>query len=164
MKQKKIHITSGMKVPEKYFDDFKKNLIEIIEIESVVKNKEGFKIPEAYFEQSKKSILQATTSTTKRLYLPAIRYAIASCLVILLISSVWIYVSQNSVQGFGFSDLTSSEIQDYLNDRYLEDKKYLILEQMEMASLEKLIVIGNYDIENLDDYLQEYDYNLEENY
>ncbi|GIJ96225.1 hypothetical protein CAPN001_07940 [Capnocytophaga stomatis] len=165
MEQDKLNINSGMKVPETYFDDFKKNLRDRIDIEFVMPKKQEFKVPEAYFEQSRESILKATTQKTKTFYLPIVKYAVASVLAVLLVSSVWIYVSQNSLKSVQFSDLTSVEIQNYLNNSYLgEDKTYLILEQLETVSLNSSIVNESQNMENLDNYLREYDYNIEENY
>ncbi|GIM49243.1 hypothetical protein [Capnocytophaga stomatis] len=165
MEQDKLNINSGMKVPETYFDDFKKNLRNRIDIEFVIPKKQEFKVPEAYFEQSRESILKATTKKTKTFYLPIVKYAVASVLAVLLVSSVWIYVSQNSLKSVQFSDLTSIEIQNYLNNSYLgEDKTYLILEQLETVSLNSSIVNESQNMENLDNYLREYDYNIEENY
>ncbi|MFK8298013.1 hypothetical protein ACI76O_03505 [Capnocytophaga cynodegmi] len=162
MKQSELNIKSGMKVPETYFDDFKKNLKKTIDAELFIENKQGFKVPEGYFEHSKESILKSTTERKKIFHFSMVRYAVASVLVLFFVSVVWKYTSQASKNVY-FSDLTSAEIQDYLNDTYLEDKTYLILEQLETVSLNS-IVNENQNMENLDDYLQEYDYKLDENY
>ncbi|GET46889.1 hypothetical protein [Capnocytophaga felis] len=165
MEQDKLHINSGMKVPETYFDDFEKNLKNRIDIEFIITKEQGFKIPEAYFEQSRESILKFTTRKTKTFYLPIVRHAVASVLILIVVSSIWIYISRNSLESVQFSDLTSLEIQNYLNDIYLEDDKtYLILEQLEAVSLNNSIVNESQNMENLGNYLQEYDYNIEENY
>ncbi|MDO4781763.1 MAG: hypothetical protein Q4A09_00930 [Capnocytophaga felis] len=154
-----------MKVPETYFDDFEKNLKNRIDIEFIITKEQSFNVPEAYFEQSRESILKFTTRKTKTFYLPIVKYAAASVLILILVSSVWIYISRNSLESVQFSDLTSLEIQNYLNDIYLEDDKtYLILEQLEAVSLNNSIVNESQNMENLGNYLQEYDYNIEENY
>lgn len=162
MNQDGLHIQSGMKVPSSYFDDFKANMLKSIEEESVFPTKDGFTVPENYFETSKNAILSATVRKPKKIFLW--RYVAAAVSVILLISSVWVYIFENQSNKIQFSDLTSAEIQHYLNETYLEDKPYLILEQLQNVNIDNLTVLENQNIENIESYISEYDYDFDENY
>ncbi|MDO4229949.1 MAG: hypothetical protein Q4C98_09050 [Capnocytophaga sp.] len=152
MTEDNLHIKSGMQLPKGYFDQLKKELLNQAELESY--------IPKNYFEQSKKAILNATSRKPKTIFLPFIRYAVASVVGLLIISVSWKYLSKNQSDTIYFSDLTSTEIQNYFDNAYLEDKNYLILEATNDVQIEQSFV--DEPISNIDDYLSEYDYRLDE--
>ena len=77
---------------------------------------------------------------------------------------MWIYFTDNKVDNLTFTDLTSSEINNYLNENYSEETPFLILEQVGTMNLENLTVNEEQRIKNIDVYLSEYDYNWDEFY
>ena len=162
MEQNDLHIKSGFKIPEDYFDDFKGNLMNVIELNELLSKKDGFKVPPDYFEKSQVGILKLTTKKTV-INLLSIRYVAVACfLLILLTSSMWIFVNQNDK--LQFSDLTSTEIQRYLSETYSEDKSYVILEYLQAIKLDDLLAIENQNEELIEAYISEYDYNFQEDY
>ena len=164
MIQDDLHIKSGMKVPEDYFDSSKNAILDIIAEKSFPAEK-GFKVPEKYFEQSKESILKATTKKRKVFSMSSIAiYSVASVIIVILFSPLWIYFTDNKVDNLTFTDLTSSEINNYLNENYSEETPFLILEQVGTMNLENLTVNEEQHIKNIDVYLSEYDYNWDEFY
>ncbi|MFK8284700.1 hypothetical protein [Capnocytophaga canis] len=162
MNKDNLHIQSGMQLPENYFDQFKKKLMNQVELEEYIPNKEAFIVPENYFKKSKQAILKATTKKTKTRTFSFVRYAVASVLVAVALSSVWIYTSHNQKDIIRFSDLTSAEIQGYFSDIYIEDKSYLIVEESEDIHLDNFLVGDIQSFGNIDSYLSEYDYRLDE--
>ena len=164
MIQDDLHIKSGMKVPEGYFDSSKNAILDIIAEKSFPSEK-GFKVPEKYFEQSKESILKATTKKRKVFSMSSIAiYSVASVIIVILLSPLWIYFTDNKADNLTFTDLTSSEINNYLNENYSEETPFLILEQVGTMNLENLTVNEEQRIKNIDVYLSEYDYNWDEFY
>lgn len=162
MNEDNLHIQSGMQLPENYFDQFKKKLMNRVELEEYAPNKETFIVPEKYFEKSKRAILKATTKKTKTRMFSFVRYAVASVFTALTLSSVWMYTSHNQNNNVHFSDLTSAEIQGYFSDIYIEDKSYLIVEESEDVHLDNFLVGDIQSFGNIDSYLSEYDYRLDE--
>lgn len=163
MANKDFDIHSGLKAPDDYFDKFKHNILEISMLEEYKSKENPLKIPTNYFEKSKKRILNATIGSATKVR-TLLRYAVASAVFVAFISSVWIFFSKNTTENPQFSDLTSTEIQNYMEKVYLEDKSYFILEQLNDANFEFSVVNELQNSTEIEDFLSDYEHNLDINY
>lgn len=155
-----FNIKSGFKTPENYFDNLKGNILNINELERRLPKENCLRVPENYFEDSKQKIIKSTAKSTIKISL-FWKYAVACALVLLVVSSV--FVSMNWNKSFDFSDLTSFEIENYLSNSYIEGENYLILEQISGLRFDNSSINEELStIQNIEAYLSEYDYYLDD--
>lgn len=161
MENNELHIKSGMKTPEGYFDSFQDDLLAELHWKNSSRKSSGFTVAKNYFENSESRILRATTQKSKHHLLRFVPYVAAVAVIAFL--SIPFFINNNTGKPFSISDLNNTEIQTYLNGSSYGNDIFWLSEQIESDDIQDSNAFGIENQKLIEEYLTEYAYYADDN-
>lgn len=143
---KNISKSTGYKIPEDYFKDFKvpKDNLELRQVKS------GFKLPVSYLDEFEVKLPKPAKVRNLNEIYKTIAVA-ATLLVILGTLLVGLLVNSNQETSLNFSKISQSDIENYLEDEMLMDHDLYVEDNELKLDLDSSQLKENNVIEDMDD-------------
>ena len=149
----------GFKVPEGYFEGLTDRILDRVKEKAPdLPKEEGFTLPEGYFdslnERVQKRLSDSENPGVIRMNPWKKYYFVAASIAALVVIVIGIRMSRSD--DFTFSDLASTELENYLNETDLGLTSYELAEVLPVEELEvNDILDAGLNEENIIDYLDE---------
>ncbi|MCK0189265.1 hypothetical protein [Arenibacter sp. F20364] len=163
----KLNKNNSFKVPDGYFDTLSGKIMDkVAKEETSMPPSEGFKVPEGYFENLNDKLLgqlQNTALETKVIPLKSFKKHYLAAASVAAVVLLFILVQFKSDKPLSYSDLASSDIDQYFEFNDLELTSYDLVEILPIQDLDlNDIMESRLENENIIDYLDSHIEDFEE--
>ena len=156
MKRKASKNKVDFSLPETYFSDFNKRLERKIEIAEALPKSTGFIVPDGYWDEFDNRLWSKLnkTNAAKKISKVRLLYAIGSIAAILILG--FIIVKPGNTYGTDQpEELTTFDVNSYIDDGFMNLSTYDIIETFEGVSLEEIEMADPIPREEIIEYLNQ---------
>lgn len=156
MKRKASKNKVDFSLPENYFSDFNKRLERKIEISEAIPKSTGFIVPDGYLDEFDNRLWSKLnkTDSVKKTSKVRLLYAIGSIAAILILGFI-IIKPGNTYATDQSEELTTFDVNSYIDDGFMNLSTYDIIETFEGVSLEEIEMTDPIPREEIIEYLNQ---------